>query len=248
MRKSVLLGLFLAVLLVAATGCSKKKVAAAPPLPPPTPSAPAPTVTLAATPNAIERGQTTTLKWSSSNADALQLEPGLGSVPASGAMSVSPYESMTYRIVARGRGGNAEADARVAVSPRPEQPVASNGLSDKELAELFAREMHDIHFAYDKADIAGEATAVLQENADFLRKYPKLRVVVEGHCDERGSAEYNIGLGDRRATSVRNYLVSLGIDTARLRMISYGKEKPLCTESNESCWSRNRRAHFTLAD
>ncbi len=242
-----MLGLILLLVLTAGTGCKKKVQPTAPVAAPPSqPARPAePTVSLSASPDTIERGQSTTLSWSSTNAHTLTLEPGLGRVPEKGTMSVSPYESMTYRIMAQGAGGSAEASARVSVNPRAEAPAPPRP-TETNIPELFAQNVHDIYFDYDKFDIRPDAIPVLQANAEFLRKYSQLTISLEGHCDERGSAEYNLGLGDRRATSAKEYLISLGIDGNRIRTISYGKERPICSEATEECWQRNRRAHFVL--
>jgi peptidoglycan-associated lipoprotein len=247
------LGLVLLLVLAGGVGCKKKPVVSPTVPPPPQPSVtsptppPVPTVKLTATPGTIERGQTTTLQWSSTGARTLTLEPGLGQVTpeASGSMSVSPYETMTYRIIAQGPGGSAQASATVTVSPHPE-PVAPPTPRETPIPQLFAQNVRDIYFDYDKFDVRPDAIPVLQQNADFLRKYPQVAIVIEGHCDERGSAEYNIGLGDKRASVTKDYLVSLGIGADRIRVISYGKEKPICTEATDACWQQNRRAHFVL--
>jgi len=112
------------------------------------------------------------------------------------------------------------------------------------LDELFLKEVRDAYFDYDKAEIRADAREALGKTADFLRNYPQLRVTIEGHCDERGSTEYNLALGDRRANAVKQYLVSLGLPADRLTTVSYGKEKPFCMESDEACWQQNRRGHF----
>jgi peptidoglycan-associated lipoprotein len=106
--------------------------------------------------------------------------------------------------------------------------------------------LSDIHFDYDRADLRDSDRGVLSQNADTLKKFDFLRITVEGHCDERGSVEYNLALGERRAKAAHDYLVSLGVDAARFKTVSYGKEVPLCQESNEDCWARNRRAHFAV--
>jgi len=103
-----------------------------------------------------------------------------------------------------------------------------------------------VHFAYDKYDIQDEDRAILQRQAAWLGKYPQIRVTVEGHCDERGTREYNLALGARRANAVKEYLVSLGVSAGRLDTISYGKERPMCTASNEDCWAQNRRGVTTI--
>jgi peptidoglycan-associated lipoprotein len=104
----------------------------------------------------------------------------------------------------------------------------------------------EIHFDYDRSDIREGDRAILSKNAEVLKKFDFLRVTVEGHCDERGSVEYNLALGDRRAKAAFDYLVSLGVPAARLKTVSYGKEVPLCQEHNEGCWARNRRDRFTV--
>jgi len=103
-----------------------------------------------------------------------------------------------------------------------------------------------VHFDYDKYAVTSEDRDLLQRQASWLQKYPQVRVTIEGHCDERGTREYNLALGARRANSVKEYLVSLGVSSARMDTISYGKERPICTESNESCWSQNRRGVTTI--
>jgi len=101
-----------------------------------------------------------------------------------------------------------------------------------------------IHFDFDKAEIRPGDAQMLDTNANWLREHPDQLVLIEGHCDERGTAEYNLALGDRRAKSTMNYLASRGVSTNRMSMISYGEERPVCTEKNEACWSKNRRAMF----
>lgn len=98
-----------------------------------------------------------------------------------------------------------------------------------------------VHFAYDRSDLSDQAKATLQRQAAWLQKYPSVRVQLQGNCDERGTREYNLALGARRANSAKDYLVSLGISPARVDTISYGKERPICSESTESCWAENRR-------
>lgn len=103
-----------------------------------------------------------------------------------------------------------------------------------------------VHFDYDKYDIKDEDRGMLQRQATWLQKYPSVRVTVEGHCDERGTREYNLALGARRANAVKEYLVSVGVSSSRVDTISYGKERPVCTESDESCWAQNRRGVTTI--
>lgn len=104
----------------------------------------------------------------------------------------------------------------------------------------------DIYFDYDKYDVRSDAKAVLQNVASWLLKNTSAKLLIEGHCDERGTSEYNLALGDRRARAVRDYLVALGIASDRVETISYGEEKPVCTEMTDECWAKNRRAHFIV--
>jgi peptidoglycan-associated lipoprotein len=115
------------------------------------------------------------------------------------------------------------------------------------LEELFLKEVRDAYFDLDKADLRPDAREALSKTADFLKNYPTIKVNIEGHCDERGSTEYNLALGDRRAAAVKQFLVSQGISADRMSTVSFGKEKPFCMESNESCWQQNRRGHFVMA-
>jgi peptidoglycan-associated lipoprotein len=129
--------------------------------------------------------------------------------------------------------------------PPPPAPPTSTGTLETRLNST----VQDAYFDYDKSDIRGDAQGVLQQDAAALKSiladFPNATIVVEGHCDDRGSAEYNLGLGDRRASAAKDYLVQLGVPADRLKTISYGKERPQCTEENESCWQKNRRAHFS---
>ena len=106
--------------------------------------------------------------------------------------------------------------------------------------------LSDIHYDFDRADIRDGDRQTLTKNAEVLKKFDFLRITVEGHCDERGTVEYNLALGERRARAAFDYLISLGVAADRLKSVSYGKEVPICRESSEECWARNRRAHFTV--
>ena len=115
------------------------------------------------------------------------------------------------------------------------------------MQQLFEQNVRDAFFDLDKSDLRADAREALTKDAEFLRSYPQVRVSLEGHCDERGSTEYNLGLGQRRAESAKNFLISLGITSDRVETISWGKERPFCGEHNEECWQQNRRAHFVMA-
>jgi peptidoglycan-associated lipoprotein len=237
--------IFTAILAVAlVAGCNKKPAAAAPPPPPPPPPASRPTVSIQASPTSIERGGSTTLSWTSTDATQLTVSPDVGAVTAQGSTKVTPSASATYTITASGPGGSADSSVRVTVAAPPPPPPQEETVDwDKR----FMQEVKDAYFDFNKADIRADAREALGKTAEFLRKYPQIRATIEGHCDERGSTEYNLVLGDRRATAVKNYLVSLGISADRLTTTSLGKERPFCTESNEECWQKNRVGHFVRA-
>jgi peptidoglycan-associated lipoprotein len=134
----------------------------------------------------------------------------------------------------------------VAPTPRPQPtPAATPSVLSEPLTKLSGY-LNPVLFDLDKADIRPDAKDVLGANAEFLRKYPTIKVTVEGHCDERGTREYNMALAQRRASAAKEYLISLGIDASRLTLVSYGKERPFCTEHDETCWQKNRRAQFTV--
>ena len=231
-----------AVLIV---GCTKKPPVAPRQEAPPPPPAAAPTVTLSADPSSIKAGESSTLSWTSTNATSVTIAPEVGTVTAEGSTKVSPAGSATYTITATGPGGTANATARVTVAAPPPPPPPDRTPS---LDELFLKEVQDAYFDFNKADIRADARDALGKTANFLRSYPQIKVTIEGHCDERGSTEYNLGLGDRRASAAKQYLVSLGISADRISTVSFGKEKPTCSESTEACWQKNRRGHFVKAN
>jgi peptidoglycan-associated lipoprotein len=211
----------------------------------------APTVSqFTAEPTSIQRGQSSTLRWEvSGDATSVSINNAIGTVPSTGNRRVSPSESTTYTLTATGPGGNTTSSATVTVtSPPPPPPPPSQPPPSRTLTAILNSDVQDVYFDYDKSDIRGDARDVLTRDAaalkGILNDFPSASIVVEGHCDERGSAEYNLGLGDRRASSAKDFLVQLGVPADRLKTISYGKERPQCTEGNESCWQRNRRVHF----
>jgi len=252
-QKASLLAMALCLSFFAA-GC-KKKVPAPQPPPAPVKEAPKPPAAkpivkfFTAEPSTIERGQASSLKWEVTGADTVSINQGLGTVSASGNRSVFPSSTTTYTLTASNSGGsvtesvtvNVTAPAAPAQKPTPE-PKATFG-------EIIAREIQDAYFDFDKSDIREDARNTLTQNADKLksifRDYPNGTVTIEGHCDERGSAEYNLGLGDRRAIAAKDFLLQLGVPADRIRTLSYGKERPQCTDANEACWQKNRRAHFS---
>lgn len=244
----------LALSLLAAAGCKKKPLPPAPPTPttakeaPPAP-AKRPGVQFTAEPGSITRGEAATLRWTVTDADSIRIEPGVGSVQPSGSRQVFPTTSTTYKITATGPGGSTEANAYVNVgAPSAAPPPATPSGPKTTFAVMLEQTVGDIYFDYNSSEIREDARAKLQQNVEALKKlfadFPGDVAMIEGHCDERGSAEYNLGLGDRRAQSVREFLLSLGIPANLLRVVSYGKERPQCTDPSEGCMQKNRRAHF----
>jgi peptidoglycan-associated lipoprotein len=256
---------FAAALLISAGACKKKAPAAAappppapkaepapPPPPPPAPAAPRITA-FTAEPANIERGQAATLSWSVANATDIAINQNLGAVQANGTRQVFPAASTTYTLTARNAGGamdtrSVTVNVNVPPPAPPPPPPAKITISG---ADLLGREAQDAYFDYDHSDIREDARQALTRDAELLKRIfasdPGFTVVVEGHCDERGSAEYNLGLGDRRATSAKEFLVQLGVPANRITSISYGKDRPICTEADEACYQRNRRAHLAPA-
>jgi peptidoglycan-associated lipoprotein len=138
-----------------------------------------------------------------------------------------------------------------AATPAPtsesRMPTEAEVFARKTLEQLNAEKpLGNVFFALDSSDLTDEARATLQKNADFMKKWSSVRVSVEGHCDERGTAEYNLGLGERRAKAVQGYLAGLGLTADRVATVSKGKEQPVCTERAEGCYSQNRRGHFLI--
>jgi peptidoglycan-associated lipoprotein len=203
---------------------------------------PAPTAQITATPTVISAGDQVVLSWRTTDASTVSID-GIGNVPSSGVKTVMPSTSTSYHLVATGAGGTADATARVTVNSPPAVVVPSNTMSEE---DEFRSQVQDAFFDYDTYDIRSDAQAVLAKDASFLVSHPDIKVVIGGYCDERGSNEYNLALGQKRADAAKNALVQAGVAANRIRVVSYGKEKPFCSESTEECWQQNRRAGFTI--
>jgi peptidoglycan-associated lipoprotein len=252
------------VMVLIASACSKKT-----PIPPPPPPAPAagsanngpsgggpgrPVVAeFSVEPSSIEVGQSAVLRWSVTGSTNVAIDHGIGTVAANGTSRQTPANTTTWLLTATGTAGDTTATATVTVTgpvAPPPAPRNTTGGSRGTLESRVQSDLRDVLFDYDSNNIRDDARAALTGDADALKRifadFPNASVNVEGHCDERGSAEYNLGLGDRRATSARDFLTQLGVPADRLKTISYGKERPVCTESDEGCWQRNRRAHFSV--
>jgi peptidoglycan-associated lipoprotein len=228
-------------------GCNKKTTSSTPPAQTPVAPTTQPTVTLNASPTTVNPGATVTLSWTSTDATDLSIDPGIGKVATQGSTPATPTESTTFTITATGAGGTATANVRVTVTGGNASVSSTSRAIPAGIAQLFEQNVRDAYFDFNKADIRPDAREALTKDAEFLRSYPSVHLTLEGHCDERGSTEYNLGLGARRAQAAKNYLVSLGITPDRMDTVSEGKEQPICTESSEECWQQNRRAHFVMA-
>ena len=247
--------LLASVLLVFSAGC-KKKAPAPPPPPAPKVEAPLPPPpakpsisSFGAEPRSIERGQSSTLNWATSNATDITIDQGVGAVQSSGSRTVSPASTTTYVLSANGPGGSDTRAVTLEVTVPPPPPPPPPATPKRSAADILGSDVQDIYFDYDKSDVRSDQQDTAKKDADVLKQLlgdsAGFTVLIEGHCDERGSAEYNLGLGDRRATAAMDYLVQLGVPADRLKHISYGKEHPTCTDANESCYQKNRRAHFS---
>lgn len=241
-RSHLLGALALFAALLAVSGCKKNQ-----PTPPAESTAPpaaaaAPTAQLTAEPTVISAGDQVTLSWHTTDADTVSID-GIGIVPSAGVKTVTPAQTTTYHLVARGVGGSADATALVTVNGAPAVSVPSNTMSAE---QDFKAHVQDIFFDYDTYDLRTDAQATLSNDANWLIQHPGVKIVIGGYCDERGSDEYNLALGQNRADAAKNALVTAGIAANRIRVVSYGKEKPFCTESDEQCWQLNRRAGFSI--
>lgn len=233
--------------------CKKKSPPLARPVPlaatpvtaPPDRPAAAPTVEISASPSTVERGQQSTLNWRATHAASVQIDGGVGNVAAAGSVVISPRESTTYTATASGPGGEAKSSTRVTVIERAPDMIRSTDIDSLEEALRQGR-VRPVFFEYDKADLSAEARRTLEENARWFRQYPSVPVIIEGHCDERGTEEYNLALGDRRAQAARYHLVQLGVNPDQLETLSYGEERPFAPGHDEASWALNRRAHFVV--
>jgi peptidoglycan-associated lipoprotein len=172
---------------------------------------------------------------------ALMLAAGCAKRPATLPAAAAPAPT----------GSASGSIAKTATSPTPAAPAPRSDAehttarpSPSEFRAVSA--LDDIHFDFDRYDIRPEDARILDKNAAWLKDHTNERLMIEGHCDERGTNEYNLALGDRRAKATQSYLIAQGVTSSRISLISYGEERPLCTEHNEACWAKNRRAHFLV--
>jgi len=237
---------------VTLAGCHKKSSTIPPSSMGPTTSTdttvPPPTASLTADPLAIDVGATVVLNWRTTNATSVSID-GIGPVPVNGTQTVSPSNSTNFHLVAKGDGGSTEANVRVTVRVPSTDTYggtkmgpSGKGVSDSE----FHAAVQDMFFDYDSFELRPDAQTAAAQAAAYLVQHPDIHILIGGYADERGSAEYNLALGENRANAAKTGLVTAGVAPARIRVISYGKEKQFCTESTEACWQENRRAQFTI--
>jgi len=226
-------------------GCHKKVSAPPPYTAPDTTATAAPTANFTADPTAIDLGQTVVLNWRTTGATSVTID-GIGTVNLNGTQSVTPSNSTNFHLTATGPGGTADANVRVTVRV-PVAPTADTGTSSN-LGEdaAFHAAVQDVLFGYDSYDLDAQGKTNASNAANYLNQHPNIKVIIGGYCDERGSAEYNLALGENRANAAKTALVNAGVAAGRLRVISFGKEKQFCTEQNESCYQQNRRAQFAI--
>ena len=246
--------LTLALSLIAVTGCKKKDKLPPPDMTaPPTSNIAAPTASITADPLAIDLGGSVVLNWRTTNATSVSID-GIGQVNVNGTQTVSPANSTNFHLVAKGDGGTTEANVRVTVRVA-QLPVMDGGAGSGDASATsgsmgseaeFHANVQDIFFDYDSADIRSDAETAISTSARYLAAHPSVKVLIAGYCDDRGSAEYNITLGENRAESAKTALVSAGVSPNRIRVVSYGKERQFCTEDTEACWQQNRRDEFKL--
>ena len=238
--RRILVPLVSFVVLLSVGGCKKniapQPVATAPPIQPP------PSARISASPTTVAAGSPVVLTWQTTNANTANID-GIGDVATSGTKTITPGTSTDYHLVARGQGGTASDDVRVTVTPVVASAAAA---STFDAAADFRAHMQDIFFDYDKSDIRINDERAISQDAAYLTNHPALKVVIGGYCDERGSDEYNMTLGQSRASDTEKALINDGVSANRIRVISYGKEKPFCNDATQSCWQRNRRAGFAI--
>ncbi len=241
-RKQIWIALVLTASVAMISGCKKKhpiQPAATPP------AAASPVAQLTATPSTITAGDQVVLSWKTTDATSVSID-GMGSVPSAGVKTVTPTQTTTYHLTASGPGGSTDATATVTVNPAQAAVAVPQNNSTMTAEQMFKANVQDIFFDYDSYNVRTGDESVLSKAAAYLAAHPDIKVVIGGYCDERGSNEYNLTLGQSRADSARKILEQDGVAPNRLRVVSYGKERPFCSEHTESCWQQNRRAGFSM--
>jgi peptidoglycan-associated lipoprotein len=205
-----------------------------------------PTADITANPSTVSPGDSVTLVWHTTNATDISIE-GMGAVASAGTQTVHPTQSTSYHLIARGDGGTTDATANVTVSAGNANATPPSNMNEGDVSDAtFHQNVQDVFFDYDSYDINPTAQPVIAKDVSYLSAHPNLKIVLGGYCDDRGSTEYNLALGENRANATKQALVSAGISPDRIRTVSYGKEKQFCTEQDESCYQQNRRAQFAV--
>jgi peptidoglycan-associated lipoprotein len=210
----------------------------------PTTTGAPPTATITADPLSIDQGQSVVLNWRTNGATSASID-GIGDVPVNGTQTVSPASSTNFHLVAKGDGGTTDASVRVTVRV-PQMPTAPSGEGDMGSDAIFHSHVQDLFFDYDSYDLRADAQTSISSAAAYLNANPNIKVLIGGYCDDRGSAEFNITLGENRANAAKQALVAAGVSASRIRVVSYGKERQFCSEETESCWQQNRRDQFSI--
>lgn len=251
LKRSRLVGLGLLVAAICVAGACHKRIPAAvtpapapPAAPPPAPGPP--TCELTAVPGSVTMGQSVTLSWSTNNATTLDLRPGLGPQQAEGSTSVTPSESTTYTMALTGESGTGQCQARVTVTPSTPPSASVSESNIGAAAATTSSPLEDAFFGFNMSNIDSSAETALTHDAAYLKSHPEAKIRIGGYCDQRGSEEYNLGLGQRRADAAKSFLVNSGVPADNIATVSYGKDQPFCTESTDACYQQNRRAHLVI--
>lgn len=211
------------------------------------PSDPPPTLQVFVEPTVIHRGTFALLQWEAQYADQVTIDHNIGTVETSGRIKFFPEETTIYEVSADGPGGRVAETVRVEVlGDRPQ--ILEQDLIGRSLDDQFNDFMKPVFFGYDSAELSGEGRKVLEGNIRWLERVENIGVefVIEGHCDQRGTEEYNLALGDRRAQVVMEYLKEQGLAAARIETLTMGEENPMDSRPTEEAWALNRRAQFVL--
>ena len=223
-------------------------VSTAPDDPSATPAGPAPELEVMIVPPLIRQGESAMLNWEALNADRVIISPQIGSMPTSGRIKLFPVETTSYEVSAEGAGGSVAKTVIIEVAKDETALISVEDLRDRPLEEQFEYFVKPVFFHYDASDLSEEANLTLEGNVGWLTRPENLgiRLLIEGHCDQRGTEEYNLALGDRRAQTVLGYLVEHGVDPSRVMVLSLGEERSFDLRQTEEGWALNRRAHFVL--
>ena len=183
------------------------------------------------------------------SADSNAFGQSSGGNNSSDSFGNNPFDSSSQGSWDPNTSGSARSSSSDSSSSDSSSPGSgSSGVQESRLQDFQAStSLKDIHFKFDKYDLDTESRTILKGNAEYLKKNPGIHVEIQGHCDERGTNNYNTALGERRAQSTKQYLVSQGVNSSKVHVVSFGEEKPFCFESGESCWYKNRRAHFMVS-